>query len=114
MAAALDKATERVLDEGKSPSRKVGEIDNRGSHLYLAAFWAEELANQTEDAELAAAFKEFSAALNENLDAIAQELIDVQGSAADLGGYYAPDEDKTTTVMRPSAKYNELLDSLKK
>ncbi len=114
LAAALDKATERVLDEGKSPSRKVGEIDNRGSHLYLAAFWAEELAKQTDDAELAAAFKEFSAALNENLDAIAQELIDVQGSAADLGGYYAPDEDKTTTVMRPSAKYNELLDSLKK
>ncbi|QNE89014.1 NADP-dependent isocitrate dehydrogenase [Corynebacterium incognita] len=114
LAAALDKATERVLDEGKSPSRKVGEIDNRGSHLYLAAYWAEELAAQTDDAELAAAFKDFSAALNENLEAIAQELLDAQGSPADLGGYYSPDEDKTTAVLRPSAKYNELLDSLKK
>ncbi|MDN6132341.1 MAG: NADP-dependent isocitrate dehydrogenase, partial [Corynebacterium casei] len=105
---------ERLLTDGYSPSRKVKEIDNRGSHLYLAAFWAEELAKQTDDAELAEGFKEFSAKLNENLDAIAQELIDIQGQPADLGGYYWPNEDKTAQVMRPSSIYNEILESLKK
>ncbi|MGO2550410.1 MAG: NADP-dependent isocitrate dehydrogenase, partial [Corynebacterium casei] len=114
LAAALDNATERLLTDGYSPSRKVKEIDNRGSHLYLAAFWAEELAKQTDDAELAEGFKEFSAKLNENLDAIAQELIDIQGQPADLGGYYWPNEDKTAQVMRPSSVYNEILESLKK
>ena len=114
LAAALDNATERLLTDGYSPSRKVKEIDNRGSHLYLAAFWAEELAKQTDDAELAEGFKEFSAKLNENLDAIAQELIDIQGQPADLGGYYWPNEEKTTEVMRPSSVYNEILESLKK
>lgn len=114
LAAALDKATERLLNEGKSPSRKVGEIDNRGSHFFLATFWAEELANQTEDAELAAAFKDVAAALTGAADEISQALLDVQGSPADLGGYYWPDEDKTTGVMRPVAKFNEIIDGLKK
>src|SRR5690625_3496968 len=114
LAAALDNATERLLTEGYSPSRKVKEIDNRGSHLYLAAFWAEELAKQTDDAELAEGFKAFSAKLNENLDAIAQELIDIQGQPADLGGYYWFDESKAEEVMRPSSVYNEILESLKK
>src|SRR5699024_447226 len=114
VAAALDNATERWLTESYCPSRKGKEIDNRGYHLYLAAFWGEELAKQTDDAELAEGFKAFSAKLNENLDAIAQELIDIQGQSTDLGGYYWPNEDKTTEVMRPSSKYNEILESLKK
>ena len=114
LASTLDKATERLLNEGKSPSRKVGEIDNRGSHFYLATFWAEELANQTEDADLAAEFKDVAAALSDNAAEIDQALLDVQGSPADLGGYYWPDEEKTTGVMRPVAKLNEILDSLKK
>ncbi|MDY3126522.1 MAG: NADP-dependent isocitrate dehydrogenase [Corynebacterium sp.] len=113
LATALDNATERLLSEGKSPSRKAGEIDNRGSHLFLAAFWAEELAKQTEDKELAAAFQDFSAKLNDNLADIAQELVDVQGSPADLGGYYWMDEEKVAKVMRPSGTYNALLESLK-
>lgn len=112
LAATLDKATERLLNEGKSPSRKVGEIDNRGSHFFLTAFWARELANQTEDAELAAAFGEVASQLENQAEAIAQELLDVQGSPVDLGGYYWPNEEKTAAVMRPVAAFNEILATL--
>ncbi|MEF3322457.1 NADP-dependent isocitrate dehydrogenase [Gulosibacter sp. GYB002] len=109
LADTLDAATERLLDEGHSPSRKVGEIDNRGSHLWLARYWAEALAKQTDDAALAAKFAPLADAFAADGDAIAQELLDVQGRAVELGGYYRPDTDKTNAVMRPSAKFNELL-----
>lgn len=114
LADALDKATETLLDEGKSPSRKAGEIDNRGSHFFLTKFWAKELASQTEDAELAEIFAPVAEALEAKSDEIVQGLIDNQGSPADLGGYYAPNEEKTTAVMRPVAAFNEIIDALKK
>ena len=114
LAATLDKATERLLNEGKSPSRKAGEIDNRGSHFFLATFWAEELANQSDDADLAAAFKNVASQLSSQADEIAQALVDAQGSPADLGGYYWPNDEKTSAVMRPVAKFNEIIDGLKK
>ncbi|QPK78745.1 NADP-dependent isocitrate dehydrogenase [Corynebacterium lizhenjunii] len=114
LADALDKATETLLDAGKSPSRKVGEIDNRGSHFFLTLNWAKELAAQTEDAELAQTFAPVAEALEANAAEIEAELLAVQGSPADLGGYYAPAEEKITAVMRPVAKYNEIIDALKK
>ncbi|MGJ4170989.1 NADP-dependent isocitrate dehydrogenase [Corynebacterium macclintockiae] len=109
---ALDAATEALLNESKSPSRKVGEIDNRGSHFYLAKFWARELADQTRDAELAEVFKPVADALEANEEKISQELLDVQGHEVDLGGYYWPDDVKTSAVMRPSSTFNEIIDSL--
>ncbi|SDS44284.1 NADP-dependent isocitrate dehydrogenase [Corynebacterium timonense] len=112
LADALDKATETVLQEGKSPSRKVNEIDNRGSHFYLALNWAEELAKQSDDQEIASVFGPVAEALRSNEETIAEELLAVQGSPADLGGYYLPDEEKTTAVMRPSATFNEIIDGL--
>ena len=114
LAATLDKATERLLNEGKSPSRKAGEVDNRGSHFFLATFWAEELANQTDDADLAAAFKDVASQLSSQADEIAQALVDAQGSPADLGGYYWPNDEETSAVMRPVAQFNEIIDCLKK
>jgi isocitrate dehydrogenase len=112
LADTLDAATGRFLNENKSPSRRVGEIDNRGSHFYLALFWAEELASQTEDAELAAAYAEVASSLREGEDAINAELLGVQGSAVDLGGYYRPDDELTDAVMRPSTTLNQVIDSL--
>lgn len=109
---ALDAATEALLNGSKSPSRKVGEIDNRGSHFYLAKFWARELADQTRDAELAEIFKPVADALEANEEKISQELLDVQGHEVDLGGYYWPDDEKTFAVMRPSATFNEIIDGL--
>ena len=113
LADALETATEKLLDEGKSPSRKVGEIDNRGSHFFLAAYWAEALAEQTENAELAEAFKSVAADFAENAEEINQALLDVQGSAVDLGGYYYPNDEKTSAAMRPVEKLNELIASIK-
>ena len=113
LADALDVATERVLSEGKSPSRKVGEIDNRGSHFYLASYWAEALAAQSDDAELAETFGPLAAELAENAATIDKELIDNQGNPVDLGGYYAPSDEKTEEVMRPSETFNKIIDSLK-
>lgn len=109
---ALDAATEALLNGSKSPSRKVGEIDNRSSHFYLAKFWARELADQTRDAELAEIFKPVADALEANEEKISQELLDVQGHEVDLGGYYWPDDEKTFAVMRPSATFNEIIDGL--
>ena len=114
LAAALDKATETLLDEGKSPSRKVGENDNRGSHFFLTLNWAKELAAQTDDADLAEAFKPVAEALEAKAGEIEQALLDVQGSPVDLGGYYAPNEEKLNETMRPVAAFNEIIDGLKK
>ena len=112
LAAALDRATATFLDENRSPARKVGSIDNRGSHFYLALYWAEELAAQTDDADLAATFGRLAATLRENEQKIADELIGVQGSPADIGGYYRPDDAKASAVMRPSTTFNEALAAL--
>ncbi|MCG7432943.1 NADP-dependent isocitrate dehydrogenase [Kocuria indica] len=112
LADTLDRATGTFLNENKSPSRKVNELDNRGSHYYLAKFWAEELAKQTEDSELAQAFQKVASELRENEDTINAELLDVQGSPADLGGYYWPVPEKVSAVMRPSATLNEIVDGL--
>lgn len=112
LGEALDRATERLLNENKGPARKVGQIDNRGSHFYLALFWAHELATQTQDAELAASFAEVAQSLAANEATINDELLGVQGHPADIGGYYRPDEARTVAVMRPSATFNEALASL--
>jgi isocitrate dehydrogenase len=112
LADTLDRATGRLLDENKSPARKVGQIDNRGSHFYLALYWAQELAGQTENAELAAAFADVAKALADNEATIAQELLDVQGKPADIGGYYQPDPEKVAAVMRPSKTLNDILAAL--
>ena len=114
LAGALDRATERVLNDGKSPSRKVNEIDNRGSHFYLATYWADELAKQTEDTELAELFTKVAGELKDAVDEIDATLIEVQGAPVDLGGYYQPDDAKTSGVMRPSEKFNSIIDGLKK
>ena len=109
LGAALDTATEKLLDEGKSPSRKVNELDNRGSHFYLALYWAQALAEQTEDAALAERFAPLAAALGEQEDTIVQELNEVQGQSMDIGGYYAPDADRASAAMRPSETFNRVL-----
>ena len=112
LADTLDRATGTWLNENKSPSRKVGEIDNRGSHYYLALYWAQELAQQTEDTELAKAFADLATTLAENEQAINDELLSVQGQPVDIGGYYRPDEEKVTAVMRPSRTFNDAIASL--
>ncbi|GGF55584.1 NADP-dependent isocitrate dehydrogenase [Alteromonas lipolytica] len=109
IATALDKATESLLNNNKSPLRKVGELDNRGSHVYLAMYWAEELAKQTDDAELAAKFGPVYDKLAANIDTIIAEIGTTEGKPQDIGGYYMPDEAKTTAAMRPSATFNEIL-----
>ena len=112
LGKALDAATGTLLDENKSPARRVGQTDNRGSHAWLAIYWAEELAKQTEDAELAAAFAPIATELREKADTIAAEMIAVQGKPAELGGYYRPDPDKTSAVMRPSETLNGIIAKL--
>jgi len=109
LADALDDATTRFLDEDKSPTRRLGGIDNRGSHFYLALFWAEALAAQTAHAELASSAKPLAEALRAHESAIVDELLAVQGSPVDLGGYYRPDVQKCAAVMRPSNTFNALL-----
>lgn len=113
LANTLDAATGTFLNENKSPSRKVGEIDNRGSHFYLTKFWAEELAAQTEDTDLAAAFAPLTEGLGEKEEAIVAELLEVQGKPVDLGGYYKPSDELADKVMRPSATLNGELTKLK-
>ena len=110
LGRTLDRAIERYLDEGRSPSRKAGEIDDRGSHYYIAAYWADELAKQDEDAELAAGFTTIAKDLADNEAKITEELLAVQGKPADLGGYYWPNDEKTTKVMRPSETFNRIID----
>ncbi|WP_406341407.1 NADP-dependent isocitrate dehydrogenase [Streptomyces sp. NBC_00648] len=112
LADTLDRATGAFLNEDKSPSRKLGGIDNRGSHFYLALYWAQELANQTGDAQLAEAFAPLAKTLAEQEQTIVGELIAVQGSPADIGGYYQPDPAKAAAVMRPSATFNQAIATL--
>ena len=112
LADTLDKATEKLLLNNKSPSRKTGELDNRGSHFYLAMYWAQELAAQTENAELAAQFAPLAEKLASNEDAIIKELNDVQGQPVDINGYYFFDEALATKVMRPSQLLNDTIASL--
>ncbi|EFC84030.1 NADP-dependent isocitrate dehydrogenase [Parafrankia sp. EUN1f] len=112
LADTLDRATATFLNEDKSPTRRVGGIDNRGSHFYLALYWAQELAGQSADAELAQAFSGLAETLSTQEKAIVDELLAVQGSPADIGGYYQPDPAKAATVMRPSATFNEAVATL--
>ncbi len=109
LADALEIATEQVLTNGKSPARKLGSIDNRGSHFYLAMYWAQALAAQSDDQELATAFGPIAEKLTAGEQTIAEELISVQGSPADIGGYYRPDTAKADAVMRPSTTFNQVL-----
>ena len=102
LGKTLDAAIGKLLENNKGPSRKTGELDNRGSQFYLAMYWAQELAAQTEDKELADHFAELAKTLAENEDAIVSELAEVQGESVDIGGYYYPDREKTAAVMRPS------------
>ncbi len=112
LADTLDRATATLLNENKSPRRKAGELDNRGSHFYLALYWAEELAAQSEDQELADAFASLARTLRANEEEINNELLGVQGAPADIGGYYLLDDDKAAAVMRPSRVLNEALAAL--
>ncbi len=112
LGATLDAATGRVLDENKSPARRLGKIDNRGSHAWLAIFWAQALAEQTDDPDLAAVFSPIAARLTEHADAIDEELLAVQGSPVDLDGYYLPDADLAAAAMRPSPTLNGILDGI--
>jgi isocitrate dehydrogenase len=112
LADALGDATEKFLEKDKSPARKLGSIDNRGSHFYLAMYWAEALAEQDADAELRAKFGPIAELLGSNESRINEELIAVQGQAVDIGGYYMPDESKTSRIMRPSETLNGILGGL--
>ncbi len=112
LADTLDRATGSVLEEGRSPSRKVGELDNRGSHFYLALHWARELAAQTDDAGLAARFAPLAQRLTDAEATIVAELDGAQGSPVDVGGYYRPDPARAEAAMRPSATLNEALATL--
>jgi len=111
LAKTLDAATGKLLDNRKSPSPKTGELDNRGSQFYLSMYWAQELAAQTEDADLAAKFAPLAKQLLDNEAKIVQELLEVQGKAVDIGGYYKADDAKVKAVMRPSATFNSALES---
>ncbi|MCX7552223.1 NADP-dependent isocitrate dehydrogenase [Xanthomarina sp. F2636L] len=112
LAEALDLATEELLDTNKGPSRKVGEIDNRGSHFYLAMYWAQALAEQTKDIDLQKIFTPIAKQLEENENVIMQELNNVQGHATNLGGYYKPNESETKNVMQPSKTFNSILKAI--
>lgn len=112
LAETLDNATVSLLQNGKSPSRKVNELDNRGSHFYIALYWAQELANQTADADLQAKFAPIAAALSSNETKIVEELNRVQGAAMDIAGYYSPDTAKAADAMRPSATLNAIIDGI--
>lgn len=111
LSQTLDRATEQLLNTGKSPSRKVGENDTRGSHFYMALYWAQALAAQNEDPQLADQFKAVAKALTDNEEAIVDELIDVQGGPVDTGGYYYPNVDMASAAMRPSATLNKIIDA---
>jgi isocitrate dehydrogenase len=112
LADTLDRATGTLLDENRSPSRKLGGIDNRGSHFYLALYWARELAAQTADRNLATAFAPLAERLTADEDAIVAELLAVQGTPTDIGGYYRPDDAMASAVMRPSGTFTAALDTL--
>ena len=110
LGAALDAATGRLLDEGKSPSRKVNELDNRGSHFYIAMWWAQAMSDQTQDPELAELFAPLAEELTSAQDSILQELLACQGEPVDVGGYYYPDPARASVAMRPSLTFNSIID----
>jgi isocitrate dehydrogenase len=112
LADTLDRATGKVLEENRSPLRKVGELDNRGSHFYLALYWAQELAEQTEDAELAERVQPLAQRLAADEEKIVSELAEVQGNPVEVGGYYHPDRRRVADAMRPSKTFNEALTDL--
>ncbi len=112
LGATLDKATEKLLSENKSPTRRLGGIDNRGSHFYIALYWAEALAAQDEDAALRDQFTPIAKELLENEAQIVNELLNVQGSPVDTGGYYQPDDAKASASMRPSSTLNKIIQTL--
>jgi isocitrate dehydrogenase len=112
LAKTLDEATGKLLDNNKSPSPKAGQLDNRGSHYYLALYWAQALAAQTEDAELKGHFAPLARTLAENEKKIVEELNSVQGRPVDIGGYYASSPTKASAVMRPSRTFNATIDAL--
>jgi isocitrate dehydrogenase len=112
LAETLDQAIGKFLDNNKSPARKVGQIDNRGSHFYLAMYWAEALAAQTKDKELQARFAGVAKRLGDNEAKINQELLAAQAKPMDIGGYYDPDPVKTSKAMRPSATFNAIVDAI--
>jgi isocitrate dehydrogenase len=112
LADALDEANAKFLATDKSPARKVGQIDNRGSHFYLAMYWAEALANQTTDPEIASKFVAIAKAMQENEAKINEELIGAQGRSQDFGGYYHPNAEKASAAMRPSATLNAIVDGI--
>ncbi|WP_287962212.1 NADP-dependent isocitrate dehydrogenase [Alcanivorax sp.] len=112
IAAALDKANEQYLEQNKSPSRKVGQPDNRVSHFYVAMYWAQALAAQDDDAELKEKFTEIASSLSQNEEKIVKEMVAVQGSPIDIGGYYNPDFNKASQAMRPSGTFNQILEKL--
>ena len=112
LGETLDRATGQLLDENKGPARKVGQIDNRGSHVYLALFWAQELARQSDDPELASAMADVAQQLSDHEGTINEELIAAQGHQVDIGGYYQPDPAKVDSVMRPSQTFNEIIATL--
>jgi len=109
LANTLDQATGKFLENGKSPSRKVRQLDNRGSHFYLALYWAQALAEQTEDTELQTAFTKLAQDLSDNEQKIIDELNTAQGHPVDMGGYYQPNPEKVEAAMRPSTTLNDLL-----
>jgi isocitrate dehydrogenase len=112
LADTLDHAIGEHMEQRRAPSRRVDELDTRGSHFYLALYWAEGLANQTKDAELQARFKEVAQQLAANEEKILQELIDCQGQPVDIGGYYIPDDQMAAKAMRPSATLNAIVDAI--
>jgi len=113
LSKALDKGVENYLENRKSPSRKAGEIDNRGSHFYLAMYWAEALANQNDDAELKAVFADVAKKMKDNEQMILSEIAAAEGKPADMGGYYKPDKEKVAKLMRPSKTLNAIIDSIR-
>ena len=112
MATTLDAAIGEHLEHQRNPSRRVNELDTRGSHFYLALYWAQALAKQDNDPALKATFTEVARQMTDNEETIVQELIDCQGEAVDIGGYYRPDNDMTASAMRPSATLNAILDAI--
>jgi isocitrate dehydrogenase len=112
LSETLDAAIGKFLDNERSPARKVGGIDNRGSHFYVALYWAQALAAQTDDADLADRFAPVAAELEANEPTIVEELLAVQGSPADIGGYYLPDPERASAAMRPSATLNAIVDGV--
>ena len=112
LGETLDQANSQFLNNNKSPSRKTGELDTRGSHFYLSMYWAQALAEQSDDKELQDKFTPIAQRLTDNEDKIVVELNEVQGNAVDLGGYYRLDKTLTSNVMRPSATLNAIIDNV--